>query len=231
MTFNFTMGKKFVLAICILLCSHYASSQQEPTLDDALQNVDQSTVTSGIIYERVAQFANLYNFNRHDSLNTADYAYFKQALSEMYRASNEQLFVSNRHLDSLVQLEQSNIVPVGILNTNFQLMNYRFEDVQNGGLTYDEQTQEFSQISGEPPFYTLHTTVIAPLDKAIAGTGVTYKIDPAYLFQNQQQKIKTLTADFGDGVNHTLINNQQLTSQLINVPYSTDGVKTSTFCC
>ncbi len=82
--------KKLVLSIGMLL-SLYQLSAQEITspLDDALQQVDQTSVTRGIIYERVTQFANLYNYNKQENFNTATYAYFQKALSEMYRASNE----------------------------------------------------------------------------------------------------------------------------------------------
>ncbi|WP_438969491.1 hypothetical protein [Nonlabens sp.] len=54
--------KKLLLSIGMLL-SLYQLSAQEITspLDDALQQVDQTSVTSGVIYERVTQFANLYN--------------------------------------------------------------------------------------------------------------------------------------------------------------------------
>lgn len=222
--------KKLLLSIGVLL-SLYQLSAQEITspLDDALQQVDQTSVTSGIIYERVTQFANLYNFNKQENFNTATFAYFQQALSEMHRASNMQLFISRSKLISQVDKEVINVVPLGILNTDFQLMNYREEEVQNGGLTYDEETQQFTQINGQPPFYTLHATVIAPLDKAVKGTGVTFKIDPAYFFQNQKQRIKTLTADFGDGEMRTIISNFQLHTQQFTVNYATDGDKVSTY--
>lgn len=64
------------------------------SLDLQLVNVNQSTVTSGIIYERVLQIANLYNFNKSTTFNTANYPYFKQALHEMHKASNGAKFVS-----------------------------------------------------------------------------------------------------------------------------------------
>ncbi|MEN8816039.1 MAG: hypothetical protein ABF274_04115 [Nonlabens sp.] len=120
----------------------------------------------------------------------------------MYNASNKNLFTSLDQLDN--QLEQdnnNNIVPVGILNTDFQLLNYNLDNEQAGGLLYNEEDNEFTQISGKVPFYTLHTTVISPLKKAVEGNDVTYKLNINYLFQNQQQKIKTLSADFGDSVN------------------------------
>lgn len=122
--------KKLVLSIGMIL-SLYQLSAQEITspLDDALQQVDQTSVTSGIIFERVTQFANLYNFNKKEKFNTATFAYFQQALSEMHRASNMQLFISRSDLLSQIENEQANVVPLGILNTDFQLMNYREEEI------------------------------------------------------------------------------------------------------
>jgi hypothetical protein len=51
-------------------------------------NVNQTTITSGIIYERTMQLVDLYNFNREENFNTAGSNYFKQALLEMHLASN-----------------------------------------------------------------------------------------------------------------------------------------------
>ncbi|RTL48215.1 MAG: hypothetical protein EKK39_12815 [Sphingobacteriales bacterium] len=64
---------------------------QTSDMDAMLTNVNQSSVTSGIIYERVAAFANLYKYNQ--TRDTADILYFEQALSELYRAGNQQKFM------------------------------------------------------------------------------------------------------------------------------------------
>jgi hypothetical protein len=83
--------KRILLSIGIGLSLCNATAQnQEKTLDDALVNVNQTTITSGIIYERTMQLADLYNFNREENFNTADYQYFRQALLEMHNASNYQ---------------------------------------------------------------------------------------------------------------------------------------------
>ncbi|MEN8816040.1 MAG: hypothetical protein ABF274_04120 [Nonlabens sp.] len=59
--------KRIILSIGLALSLCNATAQnQEKTLDDALVNVNQTTVTSGIIYERTLQLANLYNFNREE---------------------------------------------------------------------------------------------------------------------------------------------------------------------
>jgi hypothetical protein len=169
--------KRILLSIGIGLSLCNATAQnQEKTLDDALVNVNQTTITSGIIYERTMQLADLYNFNREENFNTATYDYFKQALLEMHSASNDNLFISSSQLNNQLELETNNIVPLGILNTDFQLLNHHVDEEQNGGLLYNEDTQQFSQISGEPPFYTLHITVISPLDKAVSEKDAIYKV-------------------------------------------------------
>jgi hypothetical protein len=118
--------KKVILSIGTFLFLFNAIAQApDETLDDALQNVNQSTVTSGIIYERTLQLANLYNFNREEGFNSANATYFKQAFQEMHIASNEVLFKNNQQLENQIALENENVAPIGILNTNFQLLNYR----------------------------------------------------------------------------------------------------------
>lgn len=219
--------KKIILTIGITLSLWNITAQNlEYTLDDALENVNQSTVTSGIIYERTLQVANLYNFNREQGFDTANYEYFSQALLEMHRASNEELFIPIKTLRYQLENESDNIVPLGILNTNFQLLNHHVDDEQSGGLLYNPNTKKFTQINNQPPFYTLNTTVISPLKKSFSGSSITYKVDPDYLFQNKQKKIKALTAYFDNGQSSVIIKKGSLIKQEIKVNYTSSGTKT-----
>ena len=69
------------LFFCILLLALKVYTQtvsvNEVSLDQMLVNISKTTVTSGIIYERVAPFANLYNFNTNPNRNKADFKFFK----------------------------------------------------------------------------------------------------------------------------------------------------------
>lgn len=61
------MKKLFFLFSCMFL-SVYIQAQDDSAaalkaLDSMLVNIDQSTVRTGIIYERTYQKANLYNYN------------------------------------------------------------------------------------------------------------------------------------------------------------------------
>lgn len=205
-------------------------SGEDISLDQQLSNINQSSVTSGIIYERVIPAANLYNFNTVSTFNTANYSYFKQALSEMHRASNGTKFTALANLKNTVaNTTAKNEVDLAILNTQFHILNYNEEHPSQGGLTYNTSSNKFVQISGKVPFYKLHNTVIAPTKDYVSGSAVTYKIRNDLYFKNGNKKIKTLVANFGDGINRTLINNQVLTNQNISVNYTSSGNKISTY--
>lgn len=91
-----------------------------------LKDIDTTKINTGILYERTMQLANLYNFNLSDSLNTADYSYFKQAVLELYNASKGKKFKHSLKLaeevKGLSQFAQSNAVNFGIINTDFNIL-------------------------------------------------------------------------------------------------------------
>lgn len=200
------------------------------SLDQQLSNISKASVTSGIIYERVISSANLYNFNKVSTFNTANFPYFKQAFSEMRRASNNTKFTSLDAFKNLVAVNTTpNEVDVAILNTQFHVLNFNEDNPSAGGLTYNSSTKKFVSIRNKVPFYMLHNTVIAPTKEHVKGTNVVYKLRNDLYFKNGTKTIKTLIANFGDGVNRTLISNSILTNQNITVNYTSSGDKTSTF--
>lgn len=227
--------KKFNSIVLILLFSIAVRSQTDPTgenisLDQQLSNIPQTSVSSGIIYERVLSSANLYNFNKVNTFNTANFPYFKQALSEMRRASNDTKFITLDAFKSLVSLNKiTNEVDVSILNTQFHILNYNEDNPSSGGLTYNSTTNKFVAISGKVPFYMLHNTIIAPTKDFVSGSNVIYKMRNDMYYKNGTKTIKTLVADFGDGINRTLITNSILTNQNITINYSSSGEKISKY--
>lgn len=73
------MRKITLLIICIAayLCSF---CQEDISLDQMLVNINKSSVTSGIVYERSAAFADLYHYNQ--IFDTSDVHYFEQAFND-----------------------------------------------------------------------------------------------------------------------------------------------------
>lgn len=88
------MSKNIFTFVCCFLAT-LLFAQTNP-LDAQLININQSAVTSGFIYDRVTPLANLSVFNIPGATphNTADFRFFKQALVELYTASNYTKLVS-----------------------------------------------------------------------------------------------------------------------------------------
>lgn len=212
------MKKKYCF-FALLLFSMATLAQTVPageniSLDQQLSNIPQTTVTSGIIYERVIPVANLYNFNTVSTFNTANFPYFKQALSEMRIASNDTKFIPLDAFKNLVNATtNANEVDVAILNTQFNVLNYNEDNPSAGGLTYNTTTNKFVPISGKVPFYMMHNIVIAPAKEFVSGANVIYKLRNDLFFTNGTKTIKTMVANFGDGINRTLIANSIFTNK------------------
>lgn len=134
--------KKFItLVFCIFATILFA---QTNTLDNQLSNIDQSSVTSGIIYERVMKLSNFYNFNQTRDFETASADYFEQVLSEMHRASNGRKFISAQDFKQFDATQpKKNTADLAILSTQYHIMNYDVVDAANGGLIFDEQSDKF----------------------------------------------------------------------------------------
>lgn len=217
------MRKLIKLVCCLATTVLFA---QTNNLDSQLSNIDQSSVTSGIIYERVMKLSNFYNFNQSKDFETASADYFAQVLSEMHRASNAKKFISAEDFKQFEATQpQTNTADLAILSTQYHVMNYDVVDPQTGGLIFDEQTQKFVLIKDKTPFYMLHNTVIAPNKNYLVGENAVFKIDKSLFFIDVTKTIVSLKADFGDGAERTIIANSTLIPESITVRYDKSGEK------
>ncbi|WP_084205813.1 T9SS type A sorting domain-containing protein [Psychroserpens mesophilus] len=215
---------KFFYVLTVIMLLNYGMNAQTK-LDSMLVNVNQSSVTSGIIYERVTQFANLYNFNKANYSNSSDYKYFRQALNELHNASNHTRLISLQELENrIANTIQDNEVNIAILNSPFQILNYNYENQGEGGLVLNQTTELFGQIPNKPAFYSMQTTIVAPTRSIIKGTNVTFKFNADLYLTNGGNGIKTLTINFGTTTN-TIISDENLIPQNITVPYYSSGTK------
>ena len=189
---------------------------QISTLDRQLQNINQSTVTSGIIYDRSTPLADLCVYNMPDEKphNTADFRFFKQALFELHKASNYGKLVSLEQLQEKVSIyNEMNVVPIGIINTPFQVLNYNPENPNEGGLILRDSL--FTQIPGKEPFLNGYALVVSPLKNVMQGEQIIYKFSEDLIFNNGNTIIKSLIADFGDGIPQHIIENGVLVNREI----------------
>lgn len=232
------MKKNLFFSILLLVTKVYTQTvpANEVSLDQMLVNIDKTTVISGVIYERVAPYTNLYSFNTNVNRNIADFEFFKQALLEMYLASNQSQFSSietlNNNLNPIVYNDAS--VTMGILNTPFQSINYNEENPSLGRLQYDATNYLFyaSVNTSLPLFNSSFATVISPLKDVVKGDYISFNWATPFIFENtlnNTKRIKNLTVNYGNGTVYTVISNYIIASATQQINYPDTGEKQITF--
>lgn len=134
--------KKLLLIVCfsILLTQAHAqkeSHEKEVSIDSMLVNIDKSTFTSGILYDRVAGLSQAFQFNKNPK-NTATVNYFEQVLNDLYKASNEKKLVNYKeYRKKYANKKVSNVVDIGVINASFHQLNYNENSDEKSGLSFN----------------------------------------------------------------------------------------------
>jgi hypothetical protein len=142
-------------------------AREKPTdLEQLLECVDKSSLKSGILYDKAMPFANLSEFNSME--NISELSHFEQALNELYIASDYKKFISNEVFRKKLVFQKVNAsVPLGIINSSFQTLNYNPDCPEEGGFLFKEG--KFEQTPGKPSFISKNALVIAPLKDYVIG--------------------------------------------------------------
>jgi hypothetical protein len=177
-----------------------------------------------ILLDKVAAFANLYNYNNAD-YNTSSANHFKQALSELYRCSDAQYFTSPENYTFFeATIATATVIPVGIINTKCTYLNYDEENVTNGNLQLINNV--FQPIrTTEPSFIEKELCIISPLLPSFVTENNTF----TFRFNSQQiyqygNTIQSLEADFGDGVWRVVIQNSVMVQDTHTITLNNTGV-------
>jgi len=237
---------KKITILLILLASITITAQTLPTAKtykqqdsiywkNSLQLIEPQ-ITTGILYNKVSPFSNLYNFNTIE-YNTADASLFKQALSEMHRASeNQSHFISVNSLRSAkkqIHLSKNNpsipVVEIGVLNTSFNFLFYDEKNEDNGGLKLIDTV--YTPIVGKTSIFEKHISLISPQQEIVTTSNngmISFRMNNAFYF-NKDKSIKTLTTNFGSNTTFTLVNNEVVNTNTHQVTYTNFGKKVIEF--
>ncbi len=147
-------------------------------VDYRLQNINKTSITSNILIDRVVPVAGIQVFNQGSRIDTSSYAHFKQAYSELYRASYSKNFVTLQQLKIQIHNKNysDNVVPIGIINTEFHQGNYG-TTAQNANVDFNPTTGLFANKANRNPFIKKQTTIIAPLISKVTGNSIQFKTD------------------------------------------------------
>lgn len=221
--------KKILISISLLLVTLHAVNAQQVQVQDTppdwtfmMSNLNTAQITSGILYNKVAMFSSLYDYNRGKyNLSHADH--FMQAINELYYASEQTQFMPAKQLKAIVATTPNNTVDIGIINTTIHQLNFNEKDPATGGLTF--ANDKFVPISGQPSFLSRQIFLASPLKEMSTGSAVTYQFSNTLIYNNSTTTIKDLVVYFDDATPITIISNSVLVVSTQTVNYTTSGNK------
>ncbi|CCG52270.1 Protein of unknown function precursor [Flavobacterium indicum GPTSA100-9 = DSM 17447] len=227
----------FTFIFCIQL-SHIVAQENQtiqetenlPNWPVMLSNLNTTQITSGVLIDKVTTFANIINYNTFDS-NISNSNHFAQALSELYRASDQTKFISLTELKNRTATTTSNnSVDVGIINTTFHKLNFNEENPSAGGVTFNQSTGKFVAVVGQPSFIGKKISIMSPLKEFITGSAFQFNFKNNLILNNTTTTIKTLVVDFIDGSSPvTIISNSTIVVPTKTVNYTDSGMKSLKF--
>ncbi|MCF6349749.1 MAG: hypothetical protein L3J23_01800 [Flavobacteriaceae bacterium] len=225
------MKKTITIAFILSLFINLYAQEPEISIDSMLVNIDKTSFTTNVLYDKTMPWSQLSTFNEEDK-NVSSLKHFEQALNELYNASDKQKFVSYKSVrTNYTHRNNKNTVDVGILNASFHELNFNSNDETKGGLRLSTNTNKFEKLTNDKPaFKEKHVLVIAPLKEYLVGSDITFKFDNTFFIEETEtKKIQTLIANFDTETDYTIINDGIITTNNIQVHYNNEGYKTLIF--
>lgn len=218
--------RKFLFTLIFLpfITHTYAQEPSAHSLDSLLVNVDLSSLSTGILYDRTLELSRLDIYN--DSINIANKSLFEQALLELRAASLEQKFVDYNELRTLYSPDSLlNVVDIGIINASYQKLNYNEDDESQGALRITDSL--FEKINNnQPVFLDYHTLMASPLKENLLGNTIRFKFNSNFLLEDtSNNNLVSLVVNFDTNTDYLVFENGSFIQSEIEVNYSEEGYK------
>lgn len=209
------MKKLYILIV--FLSPLFTSSQSLQT--DFFNSLDRSQITTGILYDRVYQIADLTSENTLATGNR-----ISQALSELTRADYLNRFPDYEIIrDIKKQAFINNQVPISFVISEIQKINtsaYEEGFIASGadGNLYLNQSLQ------EQHFESFNVHLASPLVENHKGLNVTFSLPESLIFNTTAFEIQTILVDFDMNGFQSMMPNQTKTIQ-----FNSEGIKSITF--
>ncbi|NIJ43699.1 hypothetical protein FHR24_000138 [Wenyingzhuangia heitensis] len=217
----------FTILVCLFVYKTQAQEENDYTaqMDGMFQYLDKTAIDTDILIDRVFPAANIQEFNQGVRIDTSSYRHYKQAWSELYRASYHHDFVGLETLKTGLYHKNydQHIVPIGFINTEFHRTDFGTTEA-NAKVAFDENEEVFRNIAGLNPFVKKQTTIVSPLVHKVVGSSFSFKMEEACSLYQQGKRIKKLLLTT-NGANFTLIDNFIASTQYFNTTYSESGIE------
>ncbi|RUA35321.1 MAG: hypothetical protein DSY77_02825 [Bacteroidetes bacterium] len=224
------MKNFYLSALLIMLCmqsfgqtdqkrSNPEKSRYIQKMDSIFEDLDKTKINTGILLDRVPSFANIEQFNNAN--DTANFSLFRQAWSELYRASYTPAFMNlPDKIKSMKMKNDYDQVSLGLINMEFNSINKGIGQEEKG---FQIRNGKIAPVEGKDLYKKERLVMLSPLKDRVWGENITYKFDEDFWLQKKEQPIETLSVDFGDGNWHTLIKRGQKIQSEFSINYKESG--------
>ena len=184
------------LTVCLVFHQIICQEQQQQSIDSLLKPLIGVLDQHIVLYDRVTPLANLSNFN--SQLNTGSPLLFEQAISELFRAANQQQLVDHKTLRNFYSPDSlQSHTDIGLINATFQELNLKRNASDDGAFQVID-TLLVSRNNGQDTFRQKHVFMATATKRYIVGPIVTFVFDPNLLIQTPQGKqLVRLWSDLG----------------------------------
>lgn len=215
--------KNFLVYVSLLLNTvlSLSQNQNQPDFNALLSPLISQDPEDLLLYDRVSPLADLTHFN--DSTNLSTLGLFEQALSELYRASNNRQFKSVQELRSLSLPDSiENRTKFAVLTHDaLKTINLYSAENQDAAFVLSDTLVTVQNTQGIP--LKNHRLLMAtPLKTLLVGPEVTFDLDTELLL-GKTDHIREIWTDFGGPNAIKIWENGQWTQSQISIVYNEPG--------
>lgn len=191
----------FVIVVCALTLNAQSGQTYTELFDSIFANVDMSSVSSGILYDRVVPVsdATKYNSLLNSNMDTINNFIFFQCYYEMLLSTidtSSTIFPSIEHLTT--QIHNDSIVDIGLMHLTINTID---TSVAAQKLYFDEDGVLRENTSISRSLFKEHEIFLASslVPTVVYETSVLFNFSDSFIFDNCKNNIVELNVDFGDG--------------------------------
>lgn len=209
---------KHLYFLFLLISFSVAAQDITPEVDNQLQLLDKSYITTDILYDRVYPLANLVEFNETAN-DTSNANHFFQAYYELQKADYSSRWASLNSYKTTIASQEPNI-PIGIINVDFEYLDEAA--ISDNLLDIQGTDSLLVDVSGRSrsPYILKHGLVISALKTYSDSKNVTFELSSSFNLTSSSKSIQSLQADFGDGLGYQTLS---LSGQK-SISYSNTGI-------
>ena len=190
---------KHIYLFCLFfVLSQFVSAQiYTQKVDEKLQLLDKTEITTNILYDRVFPMAKLLMFNE-SAADTSQASHLFQAYSEIQRADYNNRWQPVEDIIANVEA-QTNAIPIGVLNVDFEYLDK--EAIADNLLDIQGPDSLLVDVANRPrsPYIKENALVVSPLVFDTESLTVNFITGSNYSLQAANVSIISLQADFDNG--------------------------------